>query len=185
MELTARLQHPGIVRVLKSDEATTGRPCFAMDYVDGVSLRSWLLSSQPDIPAIVCLFIELCEVVEHAHRCGVIHRDLKPGNVPVDREAKPHVLNFGLSKKMDQAGAEKTGILFESLPGGPMGTLCYLSREQVAGTHGEVDVRTDVYVLGVMLFEVVTGSLPFGTANRHRYQCCRLRCSERSIGRCP
>lgn len=166
VELTARLQHPGIVRVLESGETSTGQPYYAMDYVRGVPLAEWLGAEQPDVRATLGLFIELCEAVHDAHRHGVIHRDLKPGNVLVDAEGRPHILDFGLAKAMDRAPADENLTGYVSLPGQVLGTLRYLSPEQAAGTSEQIDERTDVYALGVMLFEALTGSLPYDPTGR-------------------
>ncbi|UCC31400.1 MAG: serine/threonine protein kinase, partial [Phycisphaerales bacterium] len=166
VELTARLQHPGIVRVLESGETSTGQPYYAMDYVRGVPLAEWLGAEQPDVRATLGLFIELCEAVHDAHRHGVIHRDLKPGNVLVDAEGRPHILDFGLARATDRAPADENLTAYVSLPGQVLGTLRYLSPEQAAGTSEQIDERADVYALGVMLFEALTGSLPYDTTGR-------------------
>jgi tetratricopeptide (TPR) repeat protein len=165
VELAARLQHPGIVRVLESGSVGEGR-YYAMDYVPGTRLDRYLAESQADRGTTLKLFQQICEAVEHAHRAGVVHRDLKPGNVLVDAAGNPHILDFGLAKATDQPDAGDTRTTCVSLPGQVLGTLFYLSPEQAAGLPDEVDGRTDVYALGVMLFETLTGSLPFDTAGR-------------------
>lgn len=165
VELAARLQHPSIARVLESGEIA-GQRYYAMDYVPGVRLDRYLAATQLDVPAMLRLFTRICEAVDYAHAHGVVHRDLKPANVLVDDEGEPHVLDFGLAKATDQADVEDALTTRVSLPGQVLGTLFYLSPEQAAGTPADIDGRTDVYALGVMLFEALTGSLPFDTTGR-------------------
>ncbi|HVP10362.1 MAG TPA: protein kinase [Phycisphaerae bacterium] len=163
IELSARLQHAGIVRVLESGLTADGQQYYAMDYVDAVPLDRWLMLSQPDVRRILATFIEICEAVDHAHRHDVIHRDLKPGNVLIDSEDKPHLLDFGLAKSSEQVAPGETAPVSVSMAGQLVGTLRYLSPEQAAGNARDIDGRADVYALGVMLFEALTGSLPYDT----------------------
>ena len=163
VELAARLQHPNIVRVLESGESPSGQPFYTMDYVVGIPLDRHLAAVGPDTRTVLALFERVCVAVEYAHRRGVIHRDLKPGNVLINDAGAPHLLDFGLAKATEHSDAEQTRILSVSAPGQVLGTLGYLSPEQAAGRRDEVDARTDVYAVGVMLYQALTGSVPFST----------------------
>jgi len=164
VELAARLQHPGIVRVLEGGVAT-GQPYYSMDLIEGTRLDRYVLSKRPGCGAVLALFIELCEAVEYAHGHGVIHRDLKPANVLVDAEGRPHILDFGLAKAVGEVEVDGVSACVSS-PGQVLGTLFYLAPEQAAGELSAIDGRTDVYALGLMLYEALTGSLPLDTAGR-------------------
>ncbi len=164
IELAARLQHPNIVRVLESG-VIAHQQYYSMDYVEGIPLDRYVSTVEPDVAAILHMFLKICEAVEHAHEQGVIHRDLKPANVLVAEGGQPHVLDFGLAKAVEQAASEDARATGVSAAGQVMGTLPYLSPEQATGESDEVDRRTDVFSLGVMLFEALTGSLPFGNDN--------------------
>lgn len=156
VELAGLLEHPGIVRILDhgSDD---GRDWYAMELVDGVPLDDWVAEADAPLRVRLELFLRIVDAVAHAHRRGVIHRDLKPGNILVDESGGPHVLDFGLARSAGDAVPELPSL---TASGEFLGTLAYAAPEQVAG--GAVpDTRTDVYALGVLLYEMLTGTLPY------------------------
>ncbi len=155
-ELAARLRHPSIAQVLSAGE-TAGQPYYVMEYIVGERLSAYLGRTKPGVRGVVELFAVICKAVEAAHGEGVIHRDLKPGNVLVDESGAPHIVDFGLAKP----AFETEGWSDLSSTGEIVGTLAYLSPEQARGDSRAVDGRTDVYALGVMLYEALTGRVPF------------------------
>ncbi|MCH7701313.1 MAG: serine/threonine protein kinase [Planctomycetes bacterium] len=158
MELISRLGHPNVV-TLYSSGVVHGRPYFTMEYIDGLPIDDYALLRDLSAREIVGLFVTICHTLTYAHQRGIIHRDLKPSNILVDADGKPHVLDFGLAK--DIVGSEGVGASERiSMPGCSVGTLPYLSPEQVDAT-GDVDTRSDVYALGIVLFEVLSGRFPY------------------------
>ena len=162
VELAARLEHPALARVLESGR-TSGLQYYAMDFVDGVSLKDYVYAEPMETRELLTLFRSVCDGVQYAHSHRVIHRDLKPANILIDREGQPRILDFGLAKGMDQSGMNETLTTAGSEVEKVMGTLPYLSPEQAAGVTREIDIRTDVYALGVILYELLTGVLPVDT----------------------
>jgi tetratricopeptide (TPR) repeat protein len=157
IDLVASLKHPNIVTIYDSGLAQ-GRHYFAMEYIHGQSLAAYLSDAKLSIDAVLRLFQKICSAVNAAHQRGVIHRDLKPGNIRIDSNGEPHILDFGLAKA---AGSDLKDGAPVTISGEFMGTLAYASPEQIQGDPGLVDIRTDVYSLGVILFEMLTGTYPY------------------------
>ncbi len=157
-EILGRLDHPGIAKVHEAGTWDTGRgpqPWFAMELVRGVTLAGYLAERNPDRAERLELFLAICEAVQHAHQKGVVHRDLKPANILVGDDGRPKVLDFGVARVSGE-GAATMGTLAGQL----VGTLPYMSPEQVGGDPEAVDIRSDVYALGVLLYELLSGRLP-------------------------
>ncbi len=163
-EVLGRLRHPGIAQIYDAglDEQEHGDfPHIAMEYVDGRPLHEYIAKEHPDLAERLDLFAQVCDAVEHAHAKGVIHRDLKPGNIlveDVDGKPRPRVLDFGIARITDADVALTT---MRTSLGQLVGTLQYMSPEQAAGDSTQLDHRSDVYSLGVILFEMLTGRLPY------------------------
>ncbi len=168
IEFVAELRHPNIVTLFEAGLTSDGGPFFAMEYVQGVPLDQYLgPSAGPSESAgrgrsttdRLRLFVKICEAVEYAHLRGIIHRDLKPDNILVDIAGEPHVLDFGLARALgrDEAGPGWT----ITQVGEFMGTFAYAAPEQVQGNPNHVDTRTDVYALGMILYEMLTGASPY------------------------
>jgi len=160
-ESLGRLNHPGIARIHEAG-LSGAQPYFAMELVEGEVLTRHADRRGLDARARLALVARICEAVEHAHQRGVIHRDLKPANILVDADGQPKLLDFGIAKL---AGREARASL-ATLPGQLLGTIPYMSPEQVSGDPAAVDLRADVYALGVIAYELLAGELPIDTEGR-------------------
>jgi serine/threonine protein kinase/WD40 repeat protein len=159
----ALMDHPNIAKVYDAGTTDFGRPYFVMEFVEGRPLTEFCDEQKLALRARLELFIRICEAVQHAHQKGVIHRDLKPANILVKAgeggEALPKVIDFGVAKAI---GVELTEDTFFTMFGRVLGTPLYMSPEQ-AGLNGvDVDTRSDIYTLGVVLYELLTGRTPLG-----------------------
>ena len=159
----ALMDHPGIARVFDGGATETGRPYFVMELVSGVPITTYCNEQQLSTEERLRLFVQVCDAVQHAHQKGIIHRDLKPSNILVtviDGRAMPKVIDFGVAKATQQELTEKTVFTqFHHF----IGTPAYVSPEQAQLTSQDIDTRSDIYSLGVLLYELLTGTTPFDT----------------------
>jgi eukaryotic-like serine/threonine-protein kinase len=161
----ARLAHPGIATIFDAGTIDVGhglQPFFAMELIDGAPIATAATERGLDMRARLELLAAVADAVHFAHQRGVIHRDLKPDNILVDAEGRPHVIDFGLARIIDERARIVT---VETQVGHVMGTVRYMSPEQITGDPAAVDTRTDVYALGVIGYELLAGNLPIDVAH--------------------
>ena len=157
----AMMDHPNIARIFDAGATTKGRPYFVMEYVEGAPITAYSDRKRMNTRERLALFLIVCRAIQHAHQKGVVHRDIKPSNVLVtehDGVPAPKVIDFGIAKATDKWAVENT--LLTQL-GQIVGTPEYASPEQADTMTGEVDQSSDVYSLGVLLYELLIGAVPF------------------------
>ncbi len=175
----AMMEHPGIARILDAGETPEGRPYFVMEYVDGEPITDYCIRKRLSLEERLELFERVCLAVQHAHTKGVIHRDIKPSNVlvsEVDQRAEPKVIDFGIAKAIDP---ERDGHTALTEAKQIVGTPEYMAPEQASSDADAIDTRTDVYALGILLYELLCGLPPFDRARLRRASPAEL---ERIIG---
>src|SRR6185369_8483595 len=149
------LSHPGIVRVLADGQSDDGVPWFAMELLAGSDLGARIKRGRLAAAEIAALFPPLLDALAHAHRANLVHRDLKPANVLLDTRGAPHLADFGIARPVGE-----TALTRLTETSAVLGTLAYMAPEQRAGA--DVDARADLFSVGVMLYEAVTGRVPLG-----------------------
>jgi eukaryotic-like serine/threonine-protein kinase len=170
-QILAGLRHPGIAKVYEAGMSDGGRPFFAMEFIDGMPLDEYARARSLDAAARLELVALVCDALQHAHEKGVVHRDLKPPNILVDESGQPKVLDFGVAHVN---APDLLSTFSQTQTGQLLGTLSYMSPEQFAGNATAIDGRSDVYSLGVILFELLAHRLPYQLGQLPVHEVARL-----------
>ena len=158
----AQLNHPNICTIYEIDRAD-GRAFIAMECVEGLNLKTYMARNQLSTGAIVEIALQIAAALGSAHAKGIVHRDIKPGNIVVSSEGQVKVLDFGLARRFKTTDTDELGLEGSTIPGRPMGTANYMAPERILQLP--LDPRSDLFSLGVVIFEMATGRLPFAGAS--------------------
>jgi non-specific serine/threonine protein kinase len=158
----AQLNHPNICTIYEIDRFE-GRAFIAMECVEGINLKTYMSRNQLSTAAVVEIALQIAAALSSAHAKGIVHRDIKPGNIVVNPEGQVKVLDFGLARRFKTADTHELGPEGSTIPGRPMGTANYMAPERILQLP--LDPRSDLFSLGVVIFEMATGRLPFAGAS--------------------
>jgi eukaryotic-like serine/threonine-protein kinase len=160
--IIALLNHPQICTIYEVDDHE-GRPFIVMERLDGMNLKAFMAKRTLETPEIVDISLQIARALEAAHEKGVIHRDIKPGNIFISETGRVKVLDFGLARKVPTGDSGPFGLEGSTMPGRPMGTASYMAPERIL--QMPLDPRCDLFSLGVVMYEMATGRLPFTAAS--------------------
>jgi tetratricopeptide (TPR) repeat protein/tRNA A-37 threonylcarbamoyl transferase component Bud32 len=174
-QILARLRHPGIAEVYEAgmhDDGSGGTPFFAMEYIAGAKdIVAYATAKQLGARDKLNLFLKVCDAIHHGHQKGIIHRDLKPANILVDSLGQPKIIDFGVARATDSDLAVTT---LQTDVGQLVGTVQYMSPEQIDADPHDIDTRSDVYALGVLLYQMLTGRLPYAVGGKVIHEATRM-----------
>jgi len=174
-QLLARLRHPGIAQIYEAgthDDGSGPMPFFAMEYIPNAKpITDYAEGRKLDLRAKLELFARVCDAIHHGHQRGIIHRDIKPGNILVDSEGNPRIIDFGVARATD---SDNVLTSYQTQVGQLVGSIAYMSPEQFEADPHDLDTRSDVYTLGVVLYQLITGRLPYEVSSAKIYDAARI-----------